>query len=372
MIKECTVDERTPTPGKRLLKISAVLFGILGFACLIFAVLGLFGIGMTDTFYLESAIAEAASIYANIDGEPVWTAESWESLQTQLQAARTLLSDASSTQEQIDFAVTSLRNAIASLKTLDEFAQEDVGAFIPSGRTMPIYFTSVIIFAVFLLISGYLAYRFSSAIKKGRMLGIFGMLNLVFTGFMIVFTVNVFGPAFFTVLLAALIVPVVYLAGAHRNDRRVSTVITFGVLCLLSLIVLFPLYWIIRSSLMILPEVATMNIVPSRWMFSNYPRALEAFRYFLYLRNTFIIAVPAVVLGTSTAILCAYSFARLRFRGKKFMFGLCIASMLLPPMVTMIPLFIVFTSFFNMSNSFWPLIIPWVCGGGALDRKSVV
>jgi multiple sugar transport system permease protein len=110
-----------------------------------------------------------------------------------------------------------------------------------------------------------------------------------------------------------------------------------------------------------------MSFFPPDWVFSNFPRALERFHYLTYLRNTFIIAVPAVVLGTATAILCAYSFARLRFRGKKFMFGLCIASMLLPSVVTLIPLFIIFTNFLGMSNSFWPLIIPWICGGGAFN-----
>jgi len=118
---------------------------------------------------------------------------------------------------------------------------------------------------------------------------------------------------------------------------------------------------------MYLHEVPTMRFLPTNWVFSNYPTALERFHYFLYLRNTFIIAVPAVLLGTGTAILCAYSFARLRFRGKKFMFGLCIASMLLPPVVTLIPLFIMFTNFFGLASSFWPLIIPCICGGGAFN-----
>jgi multiple sugar transport system permease protein len=168
-------------------------------------------------------------------------------------------------------------------------------------------------------------------------------------------------------MLLILFSPVLHLIGAFKNDRRVFTIIIFGILILMSIIVLFPLWWIIRSSLMTLPEVGTMSFFPSRWLFSNYIQALESFHFFLYLRNTLTIAVPAVILGTSTAVMCGYTFARLRFRGKKFVFALCIASMLLPPMVTLIPIFIVWTNFFDMANSFMPLIIPWVFGGGAFN-----
>lgn len=50
-----------------------------------------------------------------------------------------------------------------------------------------------------------------------------------------------------------------------------------------------------------------------------------------------------------------------------FLFTLCVGSMLLPTMVTLIPLYIMWTKFFNMSNTFWPLILPYLCGGGAFN-----
>ena len=139
------------------------------------------------------------------------------------------------------------------------------------------------------------------------------------------------------------------------------------ILSILALLVLFPVWWIIRSSLMTGAEIGTMAILPPNWVFSNYPEALEEFKFFLYLRNTLTIAIPAVIFGTSTAVMCGYSFARLRFRGRKVVFGLCIASMLLPPMVTLIPLYIVWTQVFGLMNSFLPLILPWLCGGGAFN-----
>ena len=77
--------------------------------------------------------------------------------------------------------------------------------------------------------------------------------------------------------------------------------------------------------------------------------------------------MPAVLGGTITATLCGYAFARLRFRGKKFLFTLCVGSMLLPNMVTLIPLYLMWTRIFHLSNSYLPLILPYFCGGGAFN-----
>ena len=152
-----------------------------------------------------------------------------------------------------------------------------------------------------------------------------------------------------------------------KRKIKYGDMVWFIVLVLLAILTLFPFWWIIRSSLMSDPEIGTMALLPANWLFSNYVEALRDFEYWLYLRNTLTIAIPAVIMGTSTAVLCGYSFARLRWRGRRIMFGFCIASMLLPPMVTLIPLFVVWTRFFGMINTFWPLIVPWAFGGGAFN-----
>lgn len=79
------------------------------------------------------------------------------------------------------------------------------------------------------------------------------------------------------------------------------------------------------------------------------------------------IIVPAVLGGTITATLCGYAFARLKFRGKKLLFMLCVGSMLLPNMVTLIPLYLMWTRIFHLNNSYLPLILPYFCGGGAFN-----
>ena len=366
-----------PTPGKSLLKIVGILLIILALPTFIFGTLGLSGVDITGTLYLEATVTDAMSIPAVIEvtnpvtgavsTEPIWTQDSWAVFQDALSAARIAAADGVASQAEIDTIASNLRNAINGLVLTDAHADTDRATLLPTGRAVDIFFTFTIFFAIFQCICGLLGIKFSSNIKKARLLGILGVVGVGLTLVLFFFTANTLGYALAWPVLAVILIPMLFVIGACRNNRQVDTIAIFGLLVLFSFVTLFPLWWIIRSSLMTLTEVSSMAFFPSRWLFSNYRLALESFHFFLYLRNTLTIAIPAVLLGTGTAVLCGYSFARLRFRGKRLVFALCIASMLLPPMVTLIPIFVVWTSFFGITESFLPLIVPWVFGGGAFN-----
>lgn len=157
---------------------------------------------------------------------------------------------------------------------------------------------------------------------------------------------------------------------ASRSKReKVCNTICLILVILMAAIVLLPIWWIFRSSLMTNAELYAYPpaFFPSKWLFSNYVETLETYDFWRYFKNTMTIIVPAVLGGTVTATLCGYAFARLRFRGKKFLFTLCVGSMLLPNMVTLIPLYLMWTRIFHLSNSYLPLILPYFCGGGAFN-----
>lgn len=158
----------------------------------------------------------------------------------------------------------------------------------------------------------------------------------------------------------------------NKNKKRrekIADILSLVAVAVLAFIVLLPIWWIFRSSLMSNPELYKYPpaFFPSRWLFSNYPDAMVYFEFWKYLLNTMIIIVPSVIGGTITATLAGYAFARLRFKGKNFIFSLCIGSMLLPSMVTLIPLYIMWTRGLGLYDTFWPLIIPHFCGGGAFN-----
>lgn len=157
---------------------------------------------------------------------------------------------------------------------------------------------------------------------------------------------------------------------ASRSKReKVCNTICLILVIIMAAIVLLPIWWIFRSSLMTNAELYAYPpaFFPSKWLFSNYVETLETYDFWRYFKNTMTIIVPAVLGGTITATLCGYAFARLRFRGKKFLFTLCVGSMLLPNMVTLIPLYLMWTRIFHLSNSYLPLILPYFCGGGAFN-----
>lgn len=158
------------------------------------------------------------------------------------------------------------------------------------------------------------------------------------------------------------------LSSRTRRDHIANTV-SLILIVLMAAGAMLPIWWIFRSSLMTNTELYAYPppFFPSQWLWSNYVETLQTYDFWRYLINTMTIIVPAVLGGTVTATLCGYAFARLHFRGKKFLFTLCVGSMLLPNMVTLLPLYLMWTRIFGLNNSYLPLILPYFCGGGAFN-----
>lgn len=153
---------------------------------------------------------------------------------------------------------------------------------------------------------------------------------------------------------------------SRKRSVQIANILSLLVIILLAAMVLLPIYWIFRSSVISNGELYAYPpaFLPKEWLWSNYNRTLEAFQYWTYLQNTFSIILPAVTAGTITGIFSAYAFARLKFRGKKLIFTLCVGTVLLPGMVTLIPLYIFWTRGCGLNDTYWPLILPFLTGGG--------
>ncbi len=155
---------------------------------------------------------------------------------------------------------------------------------------------------------------------------------------------------------------------SRKRSQKIADTLSFLAVVIIAALVMLPIWWMIRSSLMKSLEIFKWppQFFPKEWLFSNYNIKPTTFDFWLYLGNTLTIVVPCVVFGTVTAVMCGYAFARLRFRGKAFLFSLCVGSMLLPTMVTLIPLYIAWASL-GLTDTYWPLILPYLCGGGAFN-----
>jgi multiple sugar transport system permease protein len=123
---------------------------------------------------------------------------------------------------------------------------------------------------------------------------------------------------------------------------------------------LLPFYWMATSAVKDDNQVFTIPPVwipnPAHW--ENFWNAWQVNNFNAYVINTVVrYAIPATIGTVVSSAFVAYGFARIRWPGRDVLFGLCIATMMVPYMVVMVPLFITFKQF-GWINSFLPLTVP--------------
>jgi ABC-type glycerol-3-phosphate transport system permease component len=132
----------------------------------------------------------------------------------------------------------------------------------------------------------------------------------------------------------------------------------------LGMLFVFPLVWMISTSLKSNDQVYTIPTVwiPNPIVWENYPNALSRIPFVRFLINSCITSFIPVVGSILSASMVAYSFARLNWPGKNFWFIILLSSMMLPAQVTMIPVYILYTKL-HWINTYLPLTVPWFFGG---------
>lgn len=134
-------------------------------------------------------------------------------------------------------------------------------------------------------------------------------------------------------------------------------------LLLVALLFATPLAWMVLTSLKPATQLveAPHEVLPRDWRWSNYYAAVTAMPYFLYLRNSLLLCAGSVLGTLISCSLVAYGFARLRWPGRNVLFGVLIATMLLPWHVTMIPRFLLLREL-GLYNSLAALVLPTFLG----------
>ncbi len=153
-----------------------------------------------------------------------------------------------------------------------------------------------------------------------------------------------------------------------KKAKRIRKTIVYLILAGFSCAFILPLLWMIRSSLMDLSEIFQVPplLLPENARFDNYIKAMTVVPFGLYFLNTIVLVVLTLVGTVFTSTLTAYSFARLRWKGREFWFRLILTSMMLPGAVTLIPTFIGWKTI-GFYNTIIPLVAPAFFGGGAFN-----
>src|SRR5450432_363411 len=157
---------------------------------------------------------------------------------------------------------------------------------------------------------------------------------------------------------------------ANQRQGIINKSTIYLLLIMGALIFTLPLIIMVFTSFKPFSEINSYppTFLPNQWVPQNY---VDAWNYPntdfpRWTFNTIFILVatlPGVLLSSS---LVAYGFARLKFPGRNLWFFLTIASIMLPPQVTLVPLYILFHQL-GWLNTFLPLIVPSWFGGGALN-----
>lgn len=151
-------------------------------------------------------------------------------------------------------------------------------------------------------------------------------------------------------------------SGMTANEKRVNVIVLIA-LCLGAIVMIFPLVYMILASFMTKNQILSANfsLIPNPWKFGKYSEVLAKPEFLRGVRNTLIVEIPVLVCGSFTSSLAAFSFSKLKFKGKNGIFLGLLATMMIPFAVVMIPQYVMFTRM-GWTNSLLPLIIPGLFG----------
>ena len=148
------------------------------------------------------------------------------------------------------------------------------------------------------------------------------------------------------------------------RQKVVKAIVLVGVyafLLLMALIVLFPFYWMLISSVKTLEEyrMSVPTFWPRQIMLSNYAEAFTAAGLGKLFFNTMYVGVVSTILSLVITVLSAFAFARLEFKGRDAMFGLLLGTMMIPGELFTITNYSTVTSF-GWMNTYTVLIVPFL------------
>jgi putative chitobiose transport system permease protein len=148
--------------------------------------------------------------------------------------------------------------------------------------------------------------------------------------------------------------------GRSRFGAALQPALQLALLLILALLVLVPLLWLVSTSLKGPAEdifTTPPALLPAQPSLEAYGRLFEGHPMGLYLLNSTVVSLLAVLANLLFCSLAAYPLARLRFAGRGLVLALVVATILIPFQVVMIPLYLLMVQI-GLRNTLWALIIP--------------
>jgi multiple sugar transport system permease protein len=146
-------------------------------------------------------------------------------------------------------------------------------------------------------------------------------------------------------------------AGWRRARRlRSAHPLAFTVAVVVAALMVLPFLTLIISALTPASQMGADRWLPTYLRWANFAAAVRYIPFWSMARSSLLLSSLFAVLTTFSSALTGYGFARLRGPGKRALFGLLIATMMVPPIVTLIPTYLLFSDW-HLVGSYWPWVL---------------
>lgn len=155
-----------------------------------------------------------------------------------------------------------------------------------------------------------------------------------------------------------------------HTKNKIKKIIFNVIMCGVSFLMLYPLLWMIFSSFKEENDIllTATRLIPKKATLENYIegwKGVGQYSFADYFKNSIVQTVLRVVGATFSCTVVAYGFARIRFKGRGFLFAIMIGSMCLPGMVLQIPQYLFFNNL-GWVGTYLPIILPSFFGNAYL------
>lgn len=155
--------------------------------------------------------------------------------------------------------------------------------------------------------------------------------------------------------------PVREMRSRPRHRRALYWAAEHAVLLGLAVVFIAPIVFVALTSVMSSKQTLTASMWPHPWEWSNFTEVFSQVPLLRWFSNSALYAVLATVFMLASSIPAAYALAKIKFRGANLLFTAIIIAMLLPPQVTAIPVYVMWSKL-GLTGTLWPLILPNLLG----------
>lgn len=151
------------------------------------------------------------------------------------------------------------------------------------------------------------------------------------------------------------------MAVSSHPKKQSKMVLSYVVIAIIGIVLLYPIIWMFFAAFKTNEEIfSSVKLLPNQFSMQNFIDGWKGsgkYTYGDYFLNTFALVIPVTLFTLISSTLVAYGFARFRFPGKKILFGLLIATLMLPNAIIIIPRYMMFAKA-DLVDTYYPFYLP--------------